>query len=139
MRRGALGGALIAAGATAAAGAALAGAGAGGPPTGSAQAGSSGIEGAIFIGPLCPGPSKCAVNTRPYDARVRVRSAADGRLIAKLRSGRDGRFAILLPPGEYVVSGIQPRPLPRPEPPQRVVVTQGEKSDVIVDYDTGQK
>jgi hypothetical protein len=67
--------------------------------------GTSGIEGRVTIGPVCPAlqqGSPCP--DAPYVATVQV--VADGRVVASGRSGDDGVFRVPVAPGTYTVRGI---------------------------------
>lgn len=97
----------------------------------------SGIRGIVLLGPVCPvesaEPSPCLT---PYVANL-VITDSDGNVITRVSSGSDGRFEVLLPPGDYV---IQPDNGPDGNPssiPQPVTVGPDEFEDVEVDYDTG--
>jgi uncharacterized membrane protein len=98
----------------------------------------SGIQGIVLLGPVCPtdsgeSPSPCLT---PYVANL-VITDTDGNVVTRVTSGADGRFEVLVPPGDYV---IQPDNGPDGNPssiPQPVTVAPDEFEEVEVDYDTG--
>lgn len=97
----------------------------------------SGIEGTVTLGPVCPGPQRpdCPPD-RPYRATI-VINGPSGE-VARVTSGEDGRYRVLLAPGSYTL-------LPQTEPgrllpharPIDVVVPPGAVVTVDVPYDTG--
>jgi hypothetical protein len=56
-----------------------------------------------------------------------------------VRSNSNGRFRAILPPGKYVVRPmrVNNQSLPRPPPPSRVHVVEGQFTSVTITYDTG--
>jgi hypothetical protein len=108
---------------------------AGGTPTPTAL--NSGIRGVVLLGPVCATQSaESSPCLTPYAANL-VITDSDGNVVTSVSSGSDGRFQVLLPPGDYV---IQPDNGPDGNPssiPQPVTVAPGEFEDVEVDYDTG--
>jgi hypothetical protein len=104
-------------------------------PTG-APGGASGIEGVVTIGPTCPVQridSPCP--DRPYEATILVLDNAR-RQIAEARSGLDGRFRVLVPPGAYTLSPPQTGTPPY-APEQTVTVTAGHLTTVQIVFDSG--
>jgi Carboxypeptidase regulatory-like domain len=104
--------------------------------TSTVQGASSGIEGKVVLGPMCPvetQDSPCPA--KPLAADVVV-STVDGEKVAGVRSGGDGRFRVSVPPGDYLITvekleGIQfVKPLP-------VTVQDGAFVDVTVSVDSG--
>jgi hypothetical protein len=99
--------------------------------------GSSGIQGLVLLGPLCPVQSvdnPCP--DQPYAATLVVRNE-QGQEIGRSESGEDGQFQIDLPPGQYAlvpVSGPNGFPHAMPQP---VTVEPGQYTEVTVTYDTG--
>ena len=97
------------------------------------------LAGIVLIGPMCPvvrEDQPCP--DQPYEADLVVQSPA-GVEIARVRSGADGRFAIALPPGEYV---LVPQPpagarLPYPGEPQALSLLAGRTAVLTVTYDSG--
>lgn len=98
--------------------------------------GDTGIEGMVTIGPTCPVErvgSPCP--DRPYEATIAVLDSA-GRQVAEARSGADGHFLVLLPPGTYT---LRPRQSGTPPHAAEVTVTvaAGYMTDVQVAFDSG--
>ncbi len=97
--------------------------------------GTTGIEGTVFLGPLCPverDDSPCP--DQPIAAGIVVVDVG-GKSIATAHSGKDGRFRIELSPGTYVVTakgtGIQTGK------PQTVTVPGGGFAHVDLMVDSG--
>ena len=53
-------------------------------------------------------------NTAPYAAKLVVRTVPDGNVAAEARSGDDGLFRIVLPPGDYLLEPENGAPCPSP-------------------------
>ena len=122
-------------------------------PTGAPQEGfkvdaTSGIKGAITLGPICPvqrWPSDCP--DQPLQARLSIQDA-DGNELARVEAGLDGLYAIELDPGSFVLvaqpltneaTPALPEQLHWPMPPPAVAVTVKPDVWTTVDlsYDTG--
>jgi hypothetical protein len=101
----------------------------------------SGITGRVVAGPTCPVervPPDPGCAPRPISARIRIRSVSATSGGHVVRSGSDGRFAIRLPAGTYVVKPLpQGSEFPRPGPKQTVVVHVGHYTHITITYDTG--
>jgi hypothetical protein len=99
-------------------------------------AGSSGIEGQVFIGPTCPvmqiGQS-CP--DRPYQATLSVLNA-QGKRVSRFQTDADGRFKITLAPGIYTLKPEAPNAMQR-APEQTFTVLPGEFTRLAVTYDSG--
>lgn len=96
----------------------------------------SGIEGQVFIGPICPVVQigqECP--DQPYQAVLTVNSP-EGERIVQVQTDEDGQFRILLQPGEYVLHPESPNVMPFAGE-QTVVVGEGAYTQVIVNYDSG--
>lgn len=98
----------------------------------------AGIKGLVTVGPTCPveqaGQSPCVA---PYVATLVIANGKDGKLVARVTSGPDGRFQVTVPPGDYVIApqpGGQPYPV---APAVAVNVKAGAFTEVTVTYDTG--
>jgi hypothetical protein len=50
---------------------------------------------------------------KPYDATLRMRRQSTRKIVAKVRSGDDGRFKVRLRPGHYLIEPISGHPYPR--------------------------
>jgi hypothetical protein len=96
----------------------------------------SGIEGQVFIGPMCPVVQvgqECP--DQPYQAVLTVNSP-EGERIVQVQTDEEGRFRIPLEPGEYILHPESPNALPLTKE-QAVIVEEGKFTQVIVNYDSG--
>jgi hypothetical protein len=96
----------------------------------------SGIEGQVFIGPMCPVMKvgeECP--DEPYQAVLSVNSPK-GERIAQVQTDENGLFRIPLEPGEYILHPESPNVMPFANE-QAVVVKEGSFTKVIVSYDSG--
>ena len=96
----------------------------------------SGIEGQVFIGPMCPvvqEGQECP--DQPYQAVLTVLSP-DGREIVQIQTDEQGIFKIPLTPGEYILRPESPNVLPFASE-QSFVVESGAFTQVTVNYDSG--
>ena len=93
----------------------------------------SGIEGQVYIGPVCP--VNCA--DRPFQASISVLNLRRSR-VARFTTDAEGRFRQGLAPGSYIVHPEPPGrgPLPRAAD-QSVSVSAGVYTPVTITYDTG--
>ena len=103
-----------------------------------APAGQSVIEGVVLAGPQCPvliSGSPCP--DEPVATEITVTDRSVGEVIGVARSGRDGRFRILLPPGDYTLqAGSTSRPFPHGVPTD-VSVEPGRIARLELRVDTG--
>ena len=100
----------------------------------------SGIEGQALTSPAHPGPTRQGQSdSAPYQTTLVVVDASDGREVARVQTGTDGRFRVKLPPGEYTV-GAAPsqRKFPRGEQ-QTVIVQPGKFTHVTISFDSGMR
>ena len=75
-----------------------------GSSTRGTETGTTGIEGKVLLGPMCPvmhAGSPCP--DRPIEADIVVTSL-DGKTVATGHSDGDGAYRIPLPPGSYTVT-----------------------------------
>ena len=104
---------------------------------GGAGEGTSGIEGRVTIGPLCPVEqegSPCP--DAPYSARITVTVGGDP--VEEGLSGTSGAFRIPLAPGDYtVVAGPVDGHGIASGTPMHVVVTSGAYTHVELSVDSG--
>jgi len=102
-----------------------------------APPGEGGLEGRVWIGPMCPvvaAGTECP--DQPYQAELDV-SDEDGDIVATVVSGEDGRYRVSLPPGEYTLIPRSPSSgIPWAEPAP-FSVTSGEWTALDVHYDSG--
>lgn len=73
------------------------------------DAAAGGIAGDVVLGPRCPviGPGmeeQCA--DKGYQTTLFMKTIENGREVARIPSGADGRFRIALAPGEYTVTPL---------------------------------
>ena len=97
------------------------------------------LSGIVLQGPMCPVEREgqpCP--DKPYAAELVVQDAA-GKEVARLQAGTDGRFAVALAPGTYVLVPEPPYcpPVPRPPEPLTLSLTAGQTVAVTVTYDSG--
>lgn len=108
------------------------------PPVASATppASGHGIVGQAVLGPMCPVVSDAnACPDRPYEATVDV-LAPDGSLVKEFTTAVDGTFRVNLPPGDYVLQGVEAKAFPRP-PRLSVTVRTGAYTQVTLSFDSG--
>jgi hypothetical protein len=103
--------------------------------------GSSGIEGYVTQGPMCPGPvpvngsTECA--DQPYQATITILDSGSNE-VARIQSDTAGYFKLTLAPGTYTLHPISEKVLPHASD-QQVTVIAGEYTQVNVMYDTGMR
>lgn len=102
----------------------------------------SGIEGEAVISPASPGPQRQGQpGSAPYQTTLAVVKTADGREVARVQTGPDGRFRVSLPPGEYTIGPSpeeQRRKFPRGEA-HTVKVSPGQFIRVTIAFDSGMR
>ena len=101
--------------------------------------GDTGIRGTVLWGPVSPGPSMPAIQVdEPTSVTFSVRR---GRAqVAAFRSDNEGRFELILPPGDYTIVPDKSTPIPSPESQKtRVTVPEDGFTDIIIRLDTGMK
>ena len=103
----------------------------------------SGIEGRTVISPTRPGPVRVGDTQMeaPYPALLVVTLVASGREVTRLKTGADGHFRIVLPPGEYRIVATSDRPgrsLPRGSE-EVVEVVAGRFASVTIHFDSGMR
>jgi hypothetical protein len=77
-------------------------------------------------------------DVKPYKTTLVISTASQGKEVARVETGDDGRFRISLPPGEYIV-GPPPgnvRFLPRASE-QSVKVLPGQFAHLTINFDSG--
>lgn len=103
----------------------------------------SGIEGQTLISPTRPGPMRAdgPPSVAPYAATLSIVSNASGREVTRLKTGSDGRFRVVLPPGEYRIIPVQEKPgrfQPRASE-ELVNVLPGQFAHIEIQYDSGMR
>ena len=96
----------------------------------------SGIEGQVFIGPICPVVQvgqPCP--DKPYQATLTVYNS-NGRKIVQVQTDEAGRFKIPLEPGEYVLHPESPNVMPFAGE-QDFIVEADKFTQLSVIYDSG--
>jgi hypothetical protein len=96
----------------------------------------SGMEGQVFIGPMCPVVQigqECP--DQPYQAVLTVLDA-DGREIVQIQTDEAGRFKVPLEPGEYILQPESPNVLPFAAE-QPFSVKAGMFTQLRIHYDSG--
>src|SRR3989304_4616550 len=83
----------------------------------------SGIEGQVLIGPMCPVVQEgTPCPDQPYQATIVIWNADRTKEIVTIRTKPDGRFRVPLAPGDYYIdpqppdSGGPPTPTPHTAP-----------------------
>lgn len=97
----------------------------------------SGVRGVVLAGPQCPVEqegSPCPDLPLPD---VDVRALQDGSVVGSDRTDDQGRFELLLAPGDYVVEAVLEGGGPPSAKPVAVTIPQGGFADVTVPVDTG--
>jgi hypothetical protein len=101
----------------------------------------SGIEGQAVITPTSPvlRTNMPRPDPAPFETGLVVVTAAEGREVARLKTGSDGRFRVALPPGNYIIKPLtENRRWPRGGE-QEVTVTAGKFSRITVMFDSGMR
>jgi hypothetical protein len=95
----------------------------------------SGITGLVTLGPTAPVRQVGEPSDRPYSATLIIKDK-DGHTVATVTSDAGGRFSVDLPGGTYELQPQSPGVLPF-APPQEVIASLHEYSQVTVAYDSG--
>jgi len=99
---------------------------------------SSGIEGYVTQGPVCPGPVQVGDSScqdQPYQATIDILNT-ENTLITRFQTDNNGYFKILLNPGSYILHPESGKPTPY-APDQTIFVLAGQFTPVSIQYDTG--
>jgi hypothetical protein len=98
----------------------------------------SGIKGLVLIGPMCPVVQEgVPCPDKPFEATIKVRKVG-GKVVATVRSGRNGRFRVSLAPGRYVLEAVWPNPgAPPSAAPVLVRVRAHAFTRVTIHFDSG--
>jgi hypothetical protein len=103
--------------------------------------GESGIEGQAIISPVRPGPVREGESgSAPYQTTLVIWKASDRHEVARIETGPDGRFRVVLPPGTYTVGPPKRggRMLPRGDE-ETVTVVPGKFAHVTLNFDSGMR
>ena len=103
------------------------------------NSGEGGIRGMVLMGAMKPGPASPGdrVNA-PASVVFSVRQ--DKSHVTTFRSGKDGRFEVSLPPGDYVVVPHKNTPIPFPEKQSTpVTVPVDGYAEITIHLETGMK
>lgn len=98
----------------------------------------SGIEGYVTMGPVCPGPvmeGDTSCQDKPYQANLTILDSQN-KQISQFQTDEKGYFKVSLPPGTYNLHPESGNTLPIASD-QTVVVTEGQYAQVTIQYDTG--
>ena len=99
----------------------------------------SGIEGQVLIGPMCPvlrEGTPCP--DQPYQATIAVWNAERTEKVRTFTTDEDGRFRLPLTPGEYYIDPQPPNPGAPPTPiTQTVTVPPDRFVQITIGYDSG--
>lgn len=100
----------------------------------------SGIEGEAVIGPVRPmiRVGDLAPNAAPFQTTLVVISITDGREVARFDTGKDGKFRVKLPPGEYLIKPAVQSKMQRASE-QSVSVAAGKFAHVHIQFDSGMR
>jgi hypothetical protein len=98
----------------------------------------SGVEGQVLLGPVSPtSTDESSSSEKPYKASLNILNT-EREEITSIDTDKDGRFRLNLKPGEYIISPKAPNP---PNPPypeeQKVIVKEGEYTNVTIRFDSG--
>ncbi|MBW4574795.1 MAG: carboxypeptidase-like regulatory domain-containing protein [Aphanothece sp. CMT-3BRIN-NPC111] len=96
----------------------------------------SGIEGQVFIGPVCP-VVQAGINCadRPYQAAIAVLDEK-GQIVTSLQTDAEGHFQVQLQPGRYTLRPESPGVLPYAAE-QTIIVSDSQFTPVNITYDSG--
>lgn len=98
----------------------------------------SGLEGIVLIGPTRPEGRDLSSSYEPFAATIVVQNQDRTNDLMTVRTGQNGTFRVLLPPGNYWINPIAPNPgAPPSASPMPVVVEPHRFTVVEVRFDTG--
>ena len=96
----------------------------------------SGIEGQVFIGPMCPvlmEGQECP--DHPYQATISILHQ-NGRKVTQFQTDDEGNFRVPLAAGEYILHPESPAGIPSASE-QPFTVLPGQFTRITVSYDSG--
>lgn len=98
----------------------------------------SGIKGLVTRGPMCPVVrigEECP--DAPYETEVIIsRASSPSKIFATMRSGKDGKFSVNLPPGDYSVNVLN-EGISKTCSSVFVLVASDEIENINISCDTG--
>lgn len=100
----------------------------------------SGIDGQVFIGPVCPvvsteNQTQCA--DQPYQAVIQVLDQQD-QVVTEFQTDATGHFRVELPPGNYTLKPQSGQAAAYPRAgEQQVTVNEGAFTQVVINFDSG--
>lgn len=99
----------------------------------------SGIEGQVLLGPVCPVVQEgTPCPDQPYQATIAVWNAERSEKLRTFDTDEDGRFRVALAPGEYYIEPQLPNAGAPPTPtPQTVTVPPDRFVQITIEYDSG--
>ena len=99
----------------------------------------SGIEGQVLIGPMCPVIQQgTPCPDRAYQATIVVWNVDRTKKLRTFETDSEGRFRVPLAPGDYYIDPQPPDTGGPPTPiPQTVTVRAGRYVEITVQYDSG--
>lgn len=95
---------------------------------------SSGIDGTVSYGPLCP-IDPCSVNPT-YDFDI-IALKENGSEAARTRPHEDGKYTLRLPPGWYEIKASRSFASELGSPPRIVQVEANKPTHLDLSFDTG--
>ena len=96
----------------------------------------SGIEGQVFIGPMCPVVQEGeSCPDRPYQTTLVVASP-NGDEVVQFETDEEGRFKIPLEPGSYILVPMSENMIPFAAE-QPFTVAEGKYTELSVTFDSG--
>jgi len=103
------------------------------------RAAETGIRGTVLRGPIHPGPSMAGQSDEaPFRATFTVSDS--GRKVARFESAVDGRFEIMLPPGQYAIIPDATTLILFPGRQEKIVtVPEDGFAEVTLRFDTGMR
>ena len=98
---------------------------------------STGLEGAVFKGPINPVEIEGQVNDAPFAATFHVYSLKDV-YIKSFSSDENGNFKVMLEPGDYKIRPDDEAPIIHPEQQVKTVsINSGSMTEEDLYFDTG--
>ncbi len=98
----------------------------------------TGLEGRVLKGPMCPGPQpEQGCPDQPFSAWFNVFDDQE-KLVTRFQSNEDGFFEVTLLPGTYTLVPDESAPILRPHIQKRTVTVQPDQiTSVTLTFDTG--